>query len=216
MQYQIHAEPIKISRKQFEKITDQELITLSKLQVLDDDNNVVTDDVIFQRELIDLKRTGQMQQLPLLIKTDRQHTTQIGYLSITLKANPPYLKYIVLVLMAIIVGGAFYSIHEHHVNQIQDTQLKQQADDLSNAENQIKGLKTQVDALKEAMHTYQQNNDKSAFDAQLTKIEQQIQQLQVNNQQLQQVIDQLVSGIEKMIQASPQQLHDTFDKYHIN
>lgn len=211
-----NSQPIIIKSKKFQKLTKEELIQLANLHVLDENGKDVTDDIILQIELIDPKKFDQMQQLPILIKVDREHTAQVGYLSITLKRDPHYFRYIIMGMIALALGGMFYSIHEHHVNQAQNQQIEQQDLDLKTAENQIKGLKTEIDNLKAAVKQYKQDNNKAELNTQLQNIENQINQLQVNNQNLEDVIAQLTKMINQLIQATPAQLDRLLIKYHLN
>ena len=206
MTYKIRKEPLEISVKKFKNASDIDLIEQSNLEVLDENDQNVTDLIQFDRQLIDLHEFNRTQRLPIYLKTDRKgHREEVGYLSVTLVKKHIF-RYILLALLLIVVAGGLSMCHQHGVNQQNATENRQQDQSIANnhrkisqAMQQIDQLHDEIKQLKDATKQYQQNNDKAAFEQQLITIQQQVEQLQQNQQIQSDHVGELINKINDLI-----------------
>lgn len=206
MTYKIRKEPLEMSVKKFKNASDLDLIEQSNLEVLNENDQNVTDLIRFDRQLIDLHEFNRAQRLPIYLKTDREgHHEEIGYLSVTLVKKHIF-RYILIALLLIVVVGGLSTCHQHSVNQQNATENSQQDQSIANnhrkisqAMQQIDQLDNEVKQLKDAIKQYQQDNNKAAFEQQLTTIQQQVEQLQQNQQVQSDHVVELINKINDLI-----------------
>lgn len=206
MTYKIRKEPLEMSVKKFKNASDLDLIEQSNLEVIDENDQNVTDLVQFDRQLIDLHEFNRAQRLPIYLKADREgHREEVGYLNITLVKKHIF-RYILIVLLLIVVAGGLSMCHQSSVNQQNTIENSQQDQSIANnhsrinqAMQQIDQLHDEIKQLKDAIKQYQQDNNKVAFEQQLTTIQQQVDQLQQNQQVQSDHVGKLINKINDLI-----------------
>lgn len=206
MTYKIRKEPLEMSVKKFKNASDLDLIEQSNLEVLNENDQNVTDLIRFDRQLIDLHEFNRAQRLPIYLKTDREgHHEEIGYLNVTLVKKHIF-RYILIVLLLIVVASGLSMCHQSSVNQQNTIENSQQDQSIANnhsrinqAMQQIDQLHDEIKQLKDAIKQYQQDNNKVAFEQQLTTIQQQVDQLQQNQQVQSDHVGKLINKINDLI-----------------
>lgn len=225
MTYSIQKRPINMSVHQFEKANSTDLINAACLKVTNTETNQdVTDMVTFDKNLIDIHEFNQAQQLPILVRTDRTQTVDIGYIEVTITKKHIF-KYIFIAILLIAGLGLLSMCHQHQINQQnaatnsqQNAQIASNHNNLGKALAEIKALHQQVKDLKNAVQQYQQDQDKQAFNQQLQNIQNQInaikQQNANQNQEINDLLNRLNNAINQLINTSPQQADQILSKYH--
>ena len=230
MIYNIQKKPLKLSVNKFKNMNDEDILSDANVTVKDENGNDVTNQVKIDRSVINLHEYKQTQQLPLLIKTSRQSSIQVGYIDLTLVRVYGYLKYLILFFIIFLIIVGIIMFHQHRLNNQnqaiqsqQSSQINQQSSQISQQGNQINNdlhtinlLKQQIQILKQAVQQYQQTQNKQQFDNQINSIKQQLQNVQNNNQKLRGIINELEQALTELSNCSPQQVTQALNKYHFN
>lgn len=98
--YKIKQEPIEISVSKFKKATELDLIQKANLRVIDEDTNQdVTNEIMFDKSVVDLHEFNHAQRLPIRIKVDREDDyREVGNAAVTLVKKHIF-RYILITLL---------------------------------------------------------------------------------------------------------------------
>lgn len=205
--YKIKQEPIEISVSKFKKATDLDLIQKANLCVIDEDTNQdVTNEIVFDKSMVDLHEFNHAQRLPMRIKVNREGDyREVGDAAVTLVKKHIF-RYILIALLLLAATLGLSMCHQQHINQQnaatnsqQDASISQNHAKIDQAMKQIDQLHDQIKQLKAATKQYQEDNDKAQFEQQLNNVQQQLQTMQ-NNQQIQSnSVNELLNKINQLI-----------------
>lgn len=207
MTYKIRQEPIEISISKFKKATNLDLIQKANLHVIDEDTNQdVTNEIMFDKSMVDLHEFNHAQRLPMRIKVDREDDyRKVGNAAVTLVKKHIF-RYILITLLLLTAALGLLMYHQQHINQQntavnnqQDASISQNHTKISQAMQQIDQLHDQLNQLKAAAKQYQEDNDKAQFEQQLNNVQQQLKGMQ-NDQQIQSnSVNELLNKINQLI-----------------
>lgn len=233
--YITNKNPVEIKLSEFKKLDNvNELLQKAELIVTKQDETLgdtdVTDECFINPDSIDTKQLNQVQQIPIYVKVNRSGaTTIVDYLSLTLtKSNiSSALKAIGIVLAVVIVILFFGGLHQHHVNQQganennqQNAAISSNQHQLAKDESSIRKLKMQVAQLKQALADFKENQNKQELNNQIENVKNELAETKQQDAQQSAMFtalyNQLINALNKLENASGQQVDSVIDKYGLD
>lgn len=233
--YIVKKNPVEIKLSEFKKLENiNELLRMAELSVTKPDETLgdtdVTDECFINSDSIDTKQLNQVQQVPIYVKVNRSGaTTIVDYLSLTLTKSSigSALKAIAIILAVVVAILFFGGMHQHHVNQQGASENNQQNAEISSNryqlakdESSIRKLKQQVSQLKQALADFKENQNKQELNNQIENVKQELEQTKEQDAQQSAMFtalyNQLINALNKLENASGQQVDSVIDKYGLN
>lgn len=233
--YVVKKNPVEIKLSEFKKLENvNELLRIAELSVTKPDDTLgdtdVTDECFINPDSIDTKQLNQVQQVPIYVKVNRSGaTTIVDYLSLTLTKSSisSALKAIAIILAVVVAILFFGGMHQHHVNQQgasennqQNAEISSNRHQLAKDENSIRKLKQQVSQLKQALADFKEDQNKQELNNQIENIKQELEQTKEQDAQQSAMFtalyNQLINALNKLENASGQQVDSVIDKYGLN
>lgn len=236
-QYSINHTQLSLPVKEFEKLSDSEILAHGDIQVTDmQTNTLVTPHVRLDKNAVDTKKLNEVQTVPLYFNLTNGNQILIGYLDLTLTRSSmrKVMKWITTFIAIVVLIGIVLAVHQHHVNQqntatnsSQNSQIQNNNSHIQHNDNKlaqdatdIKLLKQQVTNLQNAVQQYQNTQNKQAFDNELNNIQQEINQVkqQQNNQnsEIADLLTRINEALNNLENATPQQASQFLHQYHLD
>ncbi|MFK5706212.1 hypothetical protein ACI3E1_07225 [Ligilactobacillus sp. LYQ139] len=222
---------LELTPREFNAMTDQELIRRTGLTAMTTTGVDVTDQISFDKSMVDQQRVGLPQSIPILFRDGRSSSDQkyVGALSVVLIGTQfqkrggngklqHHRKWSWIVVFLIVIGLIVAGIHHQHlINQDNQAEQTSQTSRINNNAQHISDLAAQVKELRDAIKQYKQDNDNQAYQNALNNIQQQLNNIksQQTNTELQNLINRLNNVIDQLRGESPTQAEQTLRNAHL-
>lgn len=222
---------LELTLKEFSTMTDQDLICRTGLTAITMSGIDVTDQISFDKSMVELQRFGQPQSVPILFQEGRSSSEQkyVGALSVILigtqsqklngrSGEHHHRKWPWIVALLILIGFVIAGIHHQHtINQNNQAEQTSQTSRINNNAQHISNLAAQVKELRNAIKQYKQDNDNQAYQNALNNIQQQLDNIksQQTNAELQNLINRLNNVIDQLRGENPTQAEQTLRNAHL-